>query len=175
MRVIAVGEPYDLSIKEWPEGSHYNFDSAGHWLHYFFRNPSSIETSSVQKGPARFGLYIQGPVIFLLHKFGDMPWNDSPYSFWLVPEEYRKLPDINSRDHAFLRTVLIDTATGLVGALRALTFSVEFTRRLHEEIVLQSMKPWYPVSYDQIISSTYSNFSAYDLVKRSTIFCNGGE
>ena len=175
MHVIAIGEPYDRSIKEWPEGTHYNFDSAGHWLHYFFSNPSDVEKSSLQQGPAVFGIYIQGPVIFLLHKFGDMPWNDSPYTFWLVREEYRSLPDINYRDHAFLRTVLIDTSTGIVEALRALTFSAEFTRRLHEEIVLQSMKPWDPGFYDSVIKATYSNFSTFDLVRRSTIFCNGGD
>lgn len=175
MRVIAVGEPYDLSIKEWPEGSHYNYDSGGHWLHYFFRNPSEVERVSVQNRPAQFGLYIQGPVIFLLHKFGDMPWNDSPYSCWLVPEEHRKLPDINDQDHAFLRTVLIDTATGVVAALRALTVSVEFTRRLHEEIVLQSMKSWDPALYDAVIQTTYATFSSNELVKRSVIFCNGGD
>mgnify|MGYP000865818535 CR=1 FL=1 len=175
MRVIAVGQPYDPSIKEWPEGCHYNFDSAGHWLHYLFRNPSKVEKTSIQKGSVRFGIYIQGPVIFLLHKFGDMAWNDAPYSFWLVPEEYRKIPDINDQDHAFLRTVLIDTTTVIVEALRALTFSAQFTRRLHEEIVLQSLKPWDPASYDAVIQSTYSNFSASELVKHSVIFCNGGD
>ena len=122
-----------------------------------------------------FGLYVQGPVIFLLHKFGDMPWNDSPYSFWLVPEESRKLPDINDQDHAFLRAVLIDTATGIVQALRALTFSAQFTKRLHEEIVLQSMKPWDLRAYDSVIKATYLKYSTLDLVKRSTIFCNGGD
>ena len=175
MHVIAIGKPYDRSIKEWPEGTHYNFDSSGHWLHYFFSNPADVERVSIQNRPAQFGIYIQGPVIFLLHKFGDMPWNDSPYSFWAVPEQYRRLPDINDQDHAFLRAVLIDTSTGIVEALRALTFSAQFTRRLHEEIVLQSMKPWDPGAYDSVIKSIYSNFSTFDLVKRSTIFCNGGD
>ena len=136
MHILAVGEPYDTSIELWPEGCHYNYDASGHWLHYLYSHPTSEEISAIQRGPAQFGLYTQESVIFLLHQFGDMPWNEAPYSFWLVSEEHRRLPELTDGEHAFLRVVLIDTATGIVAALRALTFSSEFTRKLHGEIRL---------------------------------------
>jgi hypothetical protein len=141
MSTLSVGQPYDPSVASWPEGCHYNYDASGHWLHYLFNNPSQVEIVSIQKGPGQFGLYVQDPVIFLLHQFGDMPWNDAPYSWWLVSEQHRKLPEIGPGEHALLKVVLIDTATGIVSDLRALTFSSEFTRKLHEEILRQSETP----------------------------------
>ena len=175
MQILAVGQEYDPLIREWPEGCHYNFDSGGHWLHYFYRNPLEIEIASIQRGPVQFGLYIHKPVIFLLHQFGYMPWNDAPYSVRLVSQEYRRVPELADGEHAFLRVVLIDTATGIVAALRALTFSSEFTRKLHGEIRRQSEGPWSPGRHDEIIQSVYSRFTANDLVQRAQILCKGGE
>jgi len=69
----------------------------------------------------------------------------------------------------------VDTATGLVAALRALTFSAEFTKRLHEAIVRQSNEPCSRSQYDQAIREVYSRFAIEELVRRSEIFCKGGE
>lgn len=175
MQILAVGQQYDPSIKEWPEGCHYNYDLGGHWLHYFYQVPSDIEINSIQAGPARFGLFIEEPVIFLLHQFGDMPWNDAPYSWWLVTEEYRRLPQFTPGEHAFLRVVLIDTSTGIVAALRALTFSPAFTQKLHEAILRQAESPWSPSRHDEVIRSVYSRFTAHELVQRAQILCRGGD
>ena len=175
MHVLAIGEPYDRSIQKWPEGCHYNFDASGHWLHYLFIHPSKIEISSIQQGAVRFGLYVHGPVIFLLHQLGDLFWNDAPYSWWRVPAEHRRLPEVSGGVHALVKTVLVDTSSGLVAALRVLTFSAEFTRRLHEAILLQTQSPWDPAQHDQVIREVYSRFSTEDLVHRAEILCKGGD
>ena len=175
MQILAIGQPYCPEDDPWPEGCHYNYDSSGHWLHYLYSSPCKIEVESIQSGQAQFGLYIQDPVIFLLHKFGAMPWNDAPYSWWMVSREHRRIHELANEEHAFLRIVLIDTATGLVAALRALTFSTEFTKRLHLEILRQSQSPWDLPTHDQVIKSIYSRFSTNDLVQQAHIFCKGGD
>ncbi len=175
MQVLAVGQPYDLSIKEWPEGCLYNYDNSGHWLHYLLSHPSELEKSSIQKGEATFGLYVRGPVIFLVHRFGEMLWQDAPYSWWLVSEEFRHIPDVSEGLHALLKVVMVDTATGLVAALRALTFSADFTKKLHEAIVHQSQQPFCQSRYDAAIREVYSRLSTEELVGLSEVFCKGGE
>jgi hypothetical protein len=175
MQILSVGQPYSSEICEWPEGCHYNVDEYGHWLHYFHENPTRAEIDSIQRGPAKFGLFVHEPVIFLLHKFGQMNWHDAPYSLWLVSREHRRIPELTEGEHAFLRVVLVDTATGIVAALRALTFSVEFTSRLHKEILRQSESPWSSSRHDAVIESVYSRFTTQDLVERSIVFCNGGD
>src|SRR5208283_3662621 len=82
MQILAINEPFDQTINRWPEGTMFNVDASGHWLIYFYSSPSQVEIQSIQEGEARFGLFIADPVIFLLHQFGEMPWNDAPYSVW---------------------------------------------------------------------------------------------
>jgi len=175
MHVIAVGKAYDPDVQEWPEGCHYNFDQSGHWLTYFYRNPTQAEIRSIQSGPAQFGIFVHDPVIFLLHQFGDMPWNDAPYSWRLVSAERRTLPETGQGLHGFLKVALVDTSTGLVAALRALTFSVEFTDRLHGEIQRQAVSPWDPQTHDRVINRIYERFTTEHLVRYAEILCKGGE
>jgi hypothetical protein len=174
MEVLAIGEPYDPSITNWPEGCHYNYDSS-HWLHYLFTKPTSSEIASIQKGEAQFGLYIHGPVVFLLHQFGEMAWHDAPYSWWMVSDECRQVPTVGDGLHALLKVVLVDTESGLVRALRALTFSAGFTEYLHLAIRRQSQEPCSRELYEQVIRRVYNKYSTADLVKRGEIFCKGGE
>lgn len=175
MHVLAVGQPYDPAISQWPEGCHYNFDDSGHWLHYLFRNPSEAERRSIQAGQAQFGLYVNGPIIFLLHQFGEMPWNDASYSWWRVSEESRQIPEVSGEIHALLKVVMVDTDTGLVAAMRALTFSAPFTKRLHEAIRYQSEQPRGQALHDEIIQDVYARYPTEDLVGMAEIFCKGGE
>lgn len=175
MDILAVGQPYDPSVLEWPEGCHYNYDRSGHWLHYLFNNPREEERTSIQSGDAQFGLYVHGPVLFLLHQFGDMPWNDASYCWWRVAVEDRAVPEISDSLHALLKVVMVDTANGSVVALRALTFSAEFTRRLHEAIRYQAAHQWNAIHQERLVSLVYSKFTINDLVWRSEVFCKGGE
>ncbi|MFC1833553.1 hypothetical protein ACFL2Q_02320 [Thermodesulfobacteriota bacterium] len=175
MQILSIGEPLDPSVPKWPEGSHYNFDDSRHWLRLFFRNPIPVEVNSVQTGPAQFGLFVHDSVIFLLFRFGMIPWNDAPYSWWLVSEETRVLPEVRDDVHALMKVVLVNVSTGLVSALRALTFSAEFTKRLHQEILNQSTKPWNPERHNEVIDDIHNKFNALDLVKRTVVMCRTGE
>lgn len=175
MHILAVGEPCAPSVLSWPEGCHYNFDVSGHWLHYLFNKPSERERFSIQSGEAQFGLYVHGPVLFLLHQFGDMAWNDAPYCWWRVAEEVRAVPEVSNSFHALLTVVMVDTSNGVVVALRALAFSAEFTRRLHEAICYQAEHQWKAIHQERLVNQVYSKFTTNDLVWRSNIFCKGGE
>lgn len=172
---ISVGEPLGIDMNGWSEGSHYNYDASGHWLHIMFRKPIPREIIAVGKGDAEFSLYVVESALFLLYRFGDLPWNDAPYSWWRVSEERRKLPEIEEDRHALLKVVLVDSETGIVAALRALTFSVEFTRRLHYEIIRQSQQTWDPERHDRMVTYSYMKYSTLDMLKRGVVLCRGGD
>lgn len=175
LEILAVGEPFKYDGEILPEGTHYNFDASGHWVHYLYRRPTPSEIRSIQAGEAQFGLFVQEPVVFLLHRFGQMLWNDSPYSWWLVSEEARKVPTSGDGLHALLKVVMVDIQSRLVVALRALTFSPDFTERLHQAILKQIERPWTKQEHEGLVRHVYSRYSTLDLVKRAEIFCKGGE
>ena len=175
MNILAIGQPFDETVQHWPEGCMFNYSAAGAWLIYFYRAPSLIEISSIQEGPAEFGLFMAGPVLFVLHRFHPMPWNDSPYTFWLVHEDERTVPEITEHLHALLRVILVDTSTGLIAALRACTFSATFTKTLHQAIHFQASLAWDPSLHDQVIREVYADLTTDDMVRQCKLFCKGGE
>lgn len=172
---LAIGEPYDPSVTEWPEGSIYNYDSSGHWILIMYRELTEEEIKGVQEGPIHFGLFVHAPVLFLLHQCGRMGWHDCPYSWWRVPPEDRSLPDVTPGYHALVKIVLIDSSTGLVRALRACTFSSEFTLRLHTAITGQSHIRWSDEEHQAIIQSVYRAYSPGKLAQHAGIRCQGGD
>lgn len=175
MHAIMIGEQYEANVTDWPEGCHYNFDEAGHWLHLMWSNPIDLEISSVQSGRAQFGLYLHDTVIFLLHQFGETPWNEAAYSIHLVARERRCLPEMDSNLHALLKVILIDSGTGIVKAIRALTFSAEFTYRLHRAIEWQSKQPWDASKHTEIVKWVCDTYKTADLVQLAEITCKGGD
>lgn len=175
MHAVAVGQLYDPEVISWPEGCLYNYDIGGHWLHYLYRNPTAVEIASIMRGPAQFALFIQGPVIFLLHQFGQMPWNDAPYSWGLVPEESRRLPELDPNLHALLKVVMVNSETGIVVVLRALTFSSEFTFQLHQAINVQAGFEWDSELHYRTIKSVYETLTPEEMVQRAGTYGKGGD
>lgn len=176
MDAVAVGQLYDPEVISWPEGCIYNYDVGGHWLHYVYRNPTATEIVSIMKGPAQFALFIQDPVIFLLHQFGQMPWSDAPYSWGLVPEESKRLPELDPNLHALLKVVMVNSETGIVVALRALTFSSQFTYRLHQAIRAQArLDCWNPELHNGAIKYVYETLTPEEMVQRAGTYCKGGD
>lgn len=85
------------------------------------------------------------------------------------------MPEPRSDIHALLRVVLLDSNTGIVKALRVLTFSAEFTHRFHQEVIYQSQMPWSQGRHDEVIQSVYRRYSPEEMALLSVIRCRGGE
>ena len=140
---LAVGEYYPRT-PPYPETGEYNYSSKGHELTLFYRHPSFSEIEDVQHGQAEFAFVVEGPIIFFLYRFGeDIPWSDAPYSWHLVPEGDRALPEADTppESRARLTTVLVEGESSIVRAIRNTTFSAEFSRALEDAIREQATKP----------------------------------
>jgi hypothetical protein len=161
MHVYRVGSPYHPDRRLWPEGPQYGFHAGSHELLLFFDRPTEREVGSVGSGSARFALAVHGPVIFLLFRFEPaMPWSDAPYSIHLVPEEERQAPEpvATPEPHALLQVTLVDARTGIIRALRALTFGPALTTALHLAIRDQLAAPWNRAAYDRAVDLAYRRY-----------------
>lgn len=124
-----VGKPYHPSVHRWPEGSEYNFAAGEHVLLLRLNRPSAEEIHAVRKARAEFGLLVEPPVIALCYRFlPGLPWSDAPYSWHLLKAkrpEMAVLPigweEGSPHTRAILHVILIDAATGIIRAMRALT------------------------------------------------------
>lgn len=165
LHAYRVGALYLPGRTSWPEGTDYSYRSGGHELRLFWRSPSASEVRNVKSGPASFALSIHGPVIFLLYRFGGMPWSDQPFTIHLVPEDQRAVPPPTgiSEGRALLTTILVDASTGIVRVLRALSWSPAFTAAMHLAIREQDAAGWPgQAAYDRALADTYRHYPTAD-------------
>jgi hypothetical protein len=146
----------------------------------FLPSPTEAEVTAIKNGPAEFALAVESGVIFLLYQFeGGLPWSDAPYQWWLNSPEMRSLPNPEpiETERALLHIVLVDADTGIIMTLRTLTFSPEFSARLHGAIRQQSRSKWLGAdAYEKSLASLYRKFpTTEDLLARATARCTGGD
>ena len=183
MHALSVGKPYIPGRSRWPEVGEYNYRAGANELRIFWGAPTASEVESVRKGPALFGLYTQGDLLILCYRFGSLPWSDAPYSIHLlepagVPPEDRVPPDpasLTPESRALLDVVLIDAGSGIVRALRTVTFSPEFTGALYYAIAAQARMPFDKSEYDESIERVYRTYPTDRLAAACQVQCKGGD
>lgn len=179
MQFIAVGQPLFAGVNQMPEITEYNFRAGNHILLLSMKNLCPEEIAAVNNKEAEFGLYCENNIVFLLYRFGDaLPWSDAGYSWWNVAEEDRELPfaQEDPRERALLNIILVEAASGVVKALRVITFSPDFTNELHCEIRKQAAGE--PVSRKEFVRAAfdvYQKYNSAELAARATVRTKGGE
>ena len=79
------GKKYATGSDKLEEKVIYRLDSDGHALLIVKEGIPKSEVENLQNGTVELGLYVDGPIIFLLFRFGSEEWNDAPYSWHTVP------------------------------------------------------------------------------------------
>ena len=172
-----VGQLYHPDRTRWPERPEYNFRGGQHELKLFLNRPTAEEIASVTSGHAHFAFDVEGDAIFFLYRFEPaIPWGDSTFSLHLVPEVERVVPepDDNPEARALITTLLIDAETGILKVIRALSFSPDFTRRLHAAIREQAAQPFNAQHHERNAAAVMARLQTTDLLKRAVAKCRGG-
>jgi hypothetical protein len=171
LTAFEVGAPFPDHVPP-IDAAHYNYDRSGHRLTILLRNPTAQEIEDVKSGDLQFGLVVYGSVIILLHKMGDSPWADAPYSWHLVPEENRQIPPVETltpETRALLHIILVDSVTGIIKAQRLVTFSPQFTKSLHTAIRDQSQIS--NERYDAEVDGLFAGYTTRQLLGLAQAKC----
>ena len=178
MHLYSVGKPYNPARRSWPPGSQYNFRAGAHELLFFFESPTEREVEAIRKGAAEFALVFEPPVIVLLFRFGEgIPWSDAPYTYHVLPAEQQQLPidweEGSPETRALIEIMLISCETGIIRAMRQVTFSPEFTRAVHKSIWEQAHAAYDPVAYDRTLHGLFRS-TTEQLLARAQYRSKGG-
>jgi hypothetical protein len=172
MHQYQVGQLYNPAMSHWPEQVEYNFRAGHHELLLFLPGVLPIEIANVRHGRARFALLAREGILFFLSRFGILPWNEAAYSWHMVPEAERALPDpLTAEEPILLPIVLVDGTTGIIRAMRAVTLSSAFSAALHRAILRQSELAFDQDHYDQALAQIHRRCTVQDLVDRATDHC----
>lgn len=184
MHSIEVGKLYVEGKTFYPEAVEWNWTSKFHELRLFFHNPSSQEIQAVKKGKVEFGLVVGSGVLFLVFRFlpafkgqSGIHWSDAPYSYHMLPEELRELPeqDLSPTRRSVLLVVLVNASIGITLAIREVSLSPAFTQRLYQEIQKQAEFPFDQEKYDLQLQTIYKFNDSKKLAAQAVVHCFGGE
>lgn len=176
MHVYEVGKPYIPGRTQWPEIGEYNFRGGEHELRLFFSQPSAQEIANVARGRAEFGLFVEDEQIIFLYRFGHGEWSDAPFSIHRVPASERVLPQpLSGEQRMALNVMLVSADDGIVRALRFVSFSPEFSQRLHAALQAQAALPFDQAAYDANLARIYELNTSPGLAGRAVVRCRGGE
>lgn len=163
MQTGQVGQLYEAGQDKLEEKIVYRLDKDGHGLVIIKAGIAAREVENIEHGSVKLGLYIDGPIIFLLFKFGTSSWNDAPYSWHTVPRDLRAYP-VEVTDAGILTVTLVDAEDGLVRAVRKVALTPEFADTLNEAITIQANGSFNGLSYAKHINSVYNQYTTEDMV-----------
>lgn len=100
-------------------------------------------------------------MLLLLYEIeGMFRWSDAPYSWHLVPEELRGEPPepLEREERSVLTCILVNSRTGLIEGLRAVTLSASVSAALHRAIRAQADAPFDRATFDAQLQALYRHF-----------------
>jgi hypothetical protein len=183
MHRLEVGKLYDPTRRSWPEQADYSFRAGGHELRIFMTRLSPKEIASVRTGRVEFGLLVELPEIFIITRFHGPDDRlvlsiDCSYSWHRVSDAERTAPpaweETSPQTKAVCTVILVEASYGLTRALRAVSYSPEFTRSFHRAIADQAALPYDQVEHERAVEAITRRFTTEQLWERCTIHCEGG-
>lgn len=167
LQKLEVGKPYQEGKISYREGLKFDFRQDGAGLYITFDTPTTKEIDSIRNGDIEISVYPKDELLFLLFKFGSLPWMDAPYSAHLSePFTFEELTEGKGYS---LFIVLIDAKTGIVKVIRQIGLSTKFSTQFQKLVEKQKEMPFDKQEYDRKINEVFANYSTEDLVKRTIL------
>jgi hypothetical protein len=183
--VLRVGSLYHPGRRWWPQGADYNYRAGGHELRLFLPSASKDEVLSVREGRVEFGLVIDHPELYVISRF----WRpdgakiqmsfDCSYTIHRVNPAERTAPpaweEVSPAARSLVTVILVEASTGIILALRAMSYSPEFTRTINHAIADQASLPYDPGEHDRCVAAKVRQYDTAALWELCGVRCTGGD
>ena len=176
MHLYEVDKLYSPNRTSWPEQFEFNYRSGVCEIRAFFPGLRQPEIDAYKTGKARFALYLEGVMIFLLARFGNLEWSDGAFCYHLIPQDEQTLPPVVApNEGALMTTFLVSGDTGILRVIRVCSLSHEFTQVLYQAIRDQAAQPFNPTDYDRKLARIYADMTTRQMVDKAIVRCTGGD
>ena len=119
------------------------------------------------------GLTLREPAIFVLSKFGGLPWRVGHYNWWLNPPIVRPDPILEPDafdENAPMGVVLVQAESGIVKAVRSVRPPEDFARLLLCQVGRQILSRFDPWHYLDVVEAAVRAQSEGDVLVREAMF-----
>jgi hypothetical protein len=178
MHRLSVGQPYLPEFRSWPEAAEYNWRSGRHELRLVLAHLTPKQVAAVESGPVEFGMFVEREGLFVVTRFGRSLSLDTSYQWHCVDPADRVPPppheETSPELRALLTILLVEASTGVVRAVRVVSYSPEFSRAIHRAIADQAAAPFDALAHVRWAVGML-RFTTAQLWNRCTIYCKGGD
>ena len=165
---LVVGEQFapGLTFGE-TERFEYRYTNGTHMLQVIMPRLTPAEIEAFQRGKMHVGLYVRGDTIFFLWKVeGIQEWSDQAFSLFALPPDSRSVEPARNGEHILLSMVLLDSHTGVVKAMRVITYSTHMSQIFQRLLMRQLQNGLSPEQHALNIKEAYALYPhSRDMVK----------
>ena len=160
-----LGDTYSDFIGH-PDGVTLHLDMCNLMLIYTLNHPTKEEISNFQQGELKFALAEDNNILFLLNKFGSIPWGSSNQNYSLNTSVYQLDDNAN-----IMSLLLFDSSNGKLVAMRNIGLHWHFVKALNDGIRKQLSTPYSIEEFSRLVKSTYRKYPTdLDLLKDAYYF-----
>lgn len=178
MQKLEVGKPFHTDHDNWPEGVLYSFNRGQHSLTIFINEPQESEILAFRNAQVKFSLTTLEGIIFVGAFIpGILAWSDAPFHIKLQSEEtWCESTDPKTPEtRIMLSLFLVNAASGILEAMRLVTYSPAFSRAFEAAIHDQKVAPFDPATYNRDLGDIQMKMTSPQIVRKAHITCTGGE
>ena len=168
MQKYEAGKLFKPGKTHYQEGIKFDFNQSGGALYIMYDRPTPKEIEEIRRGKLQLGILEKSDIIFLLFKFGSLPWMDAPYSCHLSePYVFDKVEEGTGYG---MTVFLIDASTGILKVIRQIGWPSKMSRLFTDYVIEQQSKPFDNMMYFRTVDSVYNNYSTNDMVRMAETF-----
>lgn len=181
MYAYKVGAPYSTTRSRWPETPILQLVDGGHALTLFLETPTRDERQAVRNGVAEFAWIDAGLAGLLAYRFAPgLPWSDCPYTpHREEPGATAHVPAAAEGEHLLVQVAMVDAATGIVAALRQVTWPAAFVNVVGDSVRRMAGEPYNGLEFELAVARLYGQYpgpegTARLVADRAVATCVGG-
>lgn len=175
------GSPYNPEIGDWSAAAgigQLRLTPGGAEFLLPIPDPARHEIRAIRQGTAEFALLPADRWTVVLYQFTDpqdsnpkhgLPWSDAVWEYHRQAGAEMVAVPGEPGSTFVLTVILVDTATGIVEALRAISPTVRFADPLREAATRQAATPRDDDQATRDLQDLYRRFSSTDLLLRSAV------
>lgn len=178
MATYRVGQLYHPGVRQWPETGQLRITPDGVQLALFMAAIADWEIAELRTGTAEFAWVDGEHAAILAYRFGgaQRAWSDCPYHPGRDPGAGLPAGAGGDGTHLLVHVVLVDADTGLIVAMRQVTWPPGFARRVAETVERMLAGGYNARAHDNALDAIYGRYTNSDLLvaQRADIVCVGG-
>lgn len=162
------GELFPLPAQQ-NEGVVFSVEQYTMLLIYYFRRPTQEEIQTFKEGDVSIALAELKNTLFVISRFGNLSWMDTPYSTQLSSTE-KSFPALSEKQGFAVDCFLVDQESNLLTAHRLIHLDNAFSKKFANIMMADQKKEGFTrEGYAKAVQEVYANYSTRDLLGLSMI------